>query len=196
MNKLDIKPRKIAVFASGSGSNTENIINYFNNGSISAAVVLVVTNRSDAPVLERARRCGVPSVVVRRDELADRRFMMELMERHEIDVVVLAGFLLMVPGFLIERYRGKMVNIHPSLLPEYGGKGMYGRRVHEAVVAAGEPRTGITIHLVDEEYDKGEIIFQAAVALDDNDTPESVEAKVRELEHSHFARVIYETFFS
>lgn len=195
MNKSDFNPRNIAVFASGSGSNAENIINYFNNESRPGFVALVVANRADAPVLDRARKLGVPAVVVSRDEFSDQRLMFDLMDRYSIDIVVLAGFLLMIPGFLIERYRGRMVNIHPSLLPKYGGKGMYGRRVHEAVVAAGETRSGITIHLVDEEYDRGEIIFQADVDIDGNDTPESVESKVRGLEQRHFARVIDETFF-
>lgn len=195
MNKSDFNPRNIAVFASGSGSNAENIINYFNNGSRPGFVALVVANRADAPVLDRARKLGVPAVVVSRDEFSDQRLMFDLMDRYSIDIVVLAGFLLMIPGFLIERYRGRMVNIHPSLLPKYGGKGMYGRRVHEAVVAAGETRSGITIHLVDEEYDQGEIIFQADVDIDGNDTTENVEAKVHELEHRHYPRVIDETFF-
>lgn len=189
------RPKNIAVFASGSGSNAENIINYF-NGTRSATVSVVVTNRSDAQVIGRAARLGVPVEVVSREQLADRGCIMGIMDRYSVDVVVLAGFLLMIPGYLIERYRGRMVNIHPSLLPKYGGKGMYGRHVHEAVVAAGERVTGITVHLVDEEYDRGMIIFQAETPVAPGDTPDEVEMKVRGLEAQHFARVIDETFFT
>ena len=139
--------QNIAIFASGEGTNAENIIRHFQAVPCGAKVALVVTNRADAGVIARAGRYGVPVKVVPKDGINDEDFMTALLDSHHIGVVALAGFLLMVPGFLIERYRERMVNIHPSLLPKYGGKGMYGRRVHEAVVAAGERYTGITIHI-------------------------------------------------
>lgn len=185
--------KRIAIFASGNGSNAENIIRYFQEKGSSGEVALVVCNKSGAKVLERAGRLGVESVVMSRDEINDRQSMLGLLESHGIDIVVLAGFLLMVPSFLIERYRDRIVNIHPSLLPKFGGKGMYGRHVHEAVVNAGEVETGITIHYVSEMCDEGRIIFQARTSVKQSDTAEDVEKKVHELEREHFARVIDET---
>lgn len=187
--------KRIAIFASGNGSNAENIIRYFREEGRAADVALVVCNRQDAGVLGRAERLGVRSVVMTRAEINDSERMSALLEGCRVDVIVLAGFLLMIPSFLIERYRGRIVNIHPSLLPKFGGKGMYGRYVHEAVVAAGETQTGITIHHVSEDCDGGRIIFQACTAVEPSDTPADVEAKVHALEREHFARVIEETFF-
>ena len=181
--------KKIAIFASGQGSNAESIIRYFRTEDPRAEVALVVTNRADAPVINRAANLGVDSVVVSRNELTDGT-VLTLLENRAVDLVVLAGFLLMIPLQLIERYRGRIINIHPSLLPKFGGKGMYGDRVHEAVVAAGERQTGITIHHVNEHYDDGAIIFQATVDLDPTDTPADVARKVRQLELTHFAPVI------
>ncbi len=181
---------KIAVFASGSGSNAENIIRYFRENEDCGEVVMVVCNRPDAGVVERATRLGVDVEIVNRSQLADSDYMLPLLEARGVNCVVLAGFLLMVPPYLIRRYEGRMVNIHPSLLPKFGGKGMYGHHVHEAVVAAGECESGITIHLVSEEYDKGRILFQASVAVAPGDTAEDVERKVRELEMRHFPGVI------
>lgn len=151
---------------------------------------MVVCNRPDAGVVERATRLGVDVEIVNRSQLADSDYMLPLLEARGVNCVVLAGFLLMVPPYLIRRYEGRMVNIHPSLLPKFGGKGMYGHHVHEAVVAAGECESGITIHLVSEEYDKGRILFQASVAVASGDTAEDVERKVRELEMRHFPGVI------
>ena len=185
--------KRIAIFASGNGSNAENIIRYFQEKGSSGEVALVVCNKSGAKVLERAGRLGVESVVMSRDEINDRQSMLGLLESHRIDIVVLAGFLLMVPSFLIERYRNRIVNIHPSLLPKFGGKGMYGRHVHEAVVNSSEVETGITIHYVSEMCDEGRIIFQARTSVEQSDTAEDVEKKVHELEREHFARVIDET---
>ena len=181
--------KKIAIFASGQGSNAESIIRYFRTVDHRAEVTLVVTNRADAPVINRAANLGVDSVVVSRNELTDGT-VLTLLEDRAVDLVVLAGFLLMIPLQLIKRYRGHIINIHPSLLPKFGGKGMYGDRVHEAVVAAGERQTGITIHHVNEHYDDGAIIFQATVDLDPTDTPADVARKVRQLELTHFAPVI------
>lgn len=151
--------KKIAVFASGNGTNAENVIKYFSVGDKGGEVCLVVCNRPDAFVLRRAAILGVPSVVMSKTQINTPELLLGLMNEYAVDIIVLAGFLLMVPGFLIERYSGRIVNIHPSLLPKFGGKGMYGRYVHEAVVEAGETETGITVHMVSERYDEGRIIF-------------------------------------
>ena len=185
--------KRIAVFASGNGSNAENIIRYFNGTTPRGAeVALVLCNRPDAPVIGRARGLEVLVEVVTRAEFNDEAAMTALFNRYAVDAVVLAGFLLMVPGFMLRRFSGRMLNIHPSLLPKFGGKGMYGRHVHEAVVAAGETATGITVHLVSEECDGGEIIFQTSVPLTPADTPADVEAKVHALERQHFPAVIHQ----
>lgn len=181
---------RIAVFASGSGTNAENIIRYFQEQGRGAEVALVVCNRKGAQVFERAERLGVPAEYVPKSEFADRGRVLSLLDGYRIDFIVLAGFLLVVPEYLIERYRGRIVNIHPSLLPAYGGRGMYGMHVHEAVVAAREAETGITIHHVSEHCDEGEIICQARVPLTPDDTPDTVAAKVHALEYEHYPRVI------
>ncbi len=145
----------IAVFASGNGSNAENLIRYFREANCGIAVALVVCNKPEAAVVGRARALDVPVSVMTPAEIRDPEKMTGLMEEYGIDAIVLAGFLLMVPDFLIERYPGRVINIHPSLLPKFGGKGMYGRHVHEAVVAAGERESGITIHHVTSRCDEG-----------------------------------------
>lgn len=185
---------RIAVFASGTGSNAVNIIRYFRSGGRAAEVVLVVCNNPYAEVIARSRELGVPVSVLTRAEINNPDVISPLMDRHGVDVIVLAGFLQMLPAFLTGRFAGKIVNIHPSLLPKYGGKGMYGRHVHEAVVRAGETETGITVHLVNDRYDDGRILFQASVPVAPADTPADVEAKVRELERIHYPRVIASTF--
>lgn len=184
--------KNIAIFASGSGSNAENIIRYFQERPERGEVALVVCNKADAGVLERAERLGVESRVMSRAEINDPELMLPLLESRGVDTIVLAGFLLMVPGFLLERYHERILNIHPSLLPKFGGKGMYGRHVHEAVVAAGERETGITVHIVSEKCDEGRIVFQASVAVDPADSSADVEAKVHDLERQHFPRVVDE----
>ncbi len=185
--------KRIAIFASGAGTNAENIIRWFNTEEDRGGrVALVVSNKPDAQVLRRAGALGVATEVVTSAELKDEDFVGGMMDSYGIDVVVLAGFLLMVPPYLITRYDGRMVNIHPSLLPKYGGKGMYGMRVHEAVVAAGERETGITVHLVSERYDEGRILFQATTEICGDDAPEDVARKVQELEQLYFPRVIAE----
>lgn len=181
---------RIAVFASGNGSNAENIIRYFQDPRRRAEVVLLVCNRKNAFALERAARLGVTALHVPKAEIADEPLMTRLLEDHGIDFIVLAGFLLVVPEFIIRRYRGRIVNIHPSLLPKYGGMGMYGMHVHEAVVANHERETGITIHHVSEKCDEGAVIFQAAVAVTPDDTPDTVAGKVHALEYRHFPEVI------
>lgn len=182
--------KRIAIFASGNGTNAENLIRYFNDGKHGAEVVLVICNRQYAPVIEKAERLGVKACFTPRADINDPGTMLGLLERHSVDIIVLAGFLLMVPPFLIERYRDRIVNIHPSLLPKYGGKGMYGANVHKAVVDAGEKETGITIHLVSENYDEGRIIFQARTTVEPDDTPVDVERKIHQLERQHYARVV------
>lgn len=182
--------KRIAVFASGNGSNAENLIKYFNDRREIAEVALVVCNRPDAPALRRADALGVASVVMSRDRLNDPESVFGVLAAYGIDFIVLAGFLLKVPEFLVDRYRGRIVNIHPALLPKFGGKGMYGRHVHEAVVAAGERETGITVHHVSERYDEDGVIFQAAVTVSAGDTPADVERKVRDLEMRHLPEVI------
>lgn len=184
--------KRIAIFASGNGSNAENVINYFQQHRCGGEVALVICNKPDAEVLRRAERLCVDAKVMSRAEINDYDKLMSLLDGYGVDVIVLAGFLLMVPGFLIERYKHRIVNIHPSLLPKYGGKGMYGRHIHEAVVAAGEKETGITVHFVSEGCDEGEVIFQASVPVAASDTPDDVEAKVHGLERLHFPRVIRE----
>lgn len=184
--------KKLAVFASGNGSNAENLVSYFRNNDCGAEVAVIVCNKPGAGVIARAERLGVPVRVMPAAEIRDASRMLPLMEEFGIDYIVLAGFLLMVPDFLLERYPDRVLNIHPSLLPKYGGKGMYGHHVHEAVVAAGEKETGITVHLVTDRCDEGRIIFQARVPLSDDDTAESVEAKIHELEQAHFPHTVRE----
>lgn len=192
--KSDASMKRIAVFASGNGSNAENIIRYFNTGagapSHGTEVVLVVCNRPEAAVIDKARALGVPVSIVTREMFNDEASMTALLESRAVDAIVLAGFLLMVPPFMTARFSGRMINIHPSLLPRFGGKGMYGRHVHEAVVAAGETETGITVHLVSDHCDGGDIIFQASTPIAPTDTAANVEAKVHALERAHFPAVI------
>lgn len=179
---------RLAILASGSGSNAEKIMEFFKN-SPKAQVGLVASNKADAFVHERAKKFGVPSITFSKKEL-DGGILLEKLQSEKIDWVILAGFLLKIPVDLIRAFPDRMVNIHPALLPNYGGKGMYGSFVHEAVKAAGETQTGITIHLVNENYDEGKIVFQAATPLFPEDTPETIAAKVHELEHRFFPEVI------
>lgn len=184
--------KHIAVFASGNGSNAENLIRHFADRPDAGRVELVVCNRADAGVVERAKRLGVPVSIISKADLQDAGIMLPLLDSHSIDTIVLAGFLLMVPPYMTKRYEGRMLNIHPSLLPAYSGKGMYGHRVHEAVIAAGEAESGITIHTVTDICDQGQTVFQARVAIERDDTPETLEAKIHELERIHFPRVVEE----
>jgi phosphoribosylglycinamide formyltransferase-1 len=180
--------RSIAIFASGSGSNAENINSWF-VGSKLAKVSLILSDNPNAFVLERAKRLGIEHIVFTSTSLRDGKVLMELQSRG-IDFVVLAGFLRLIPQNIVEAYRGRIINIHPALLPKFGGKGMYGNKVHEAVVLADEKETGSTIHYVNEHYDKGDIVFQARCAIESTDTPQTVAAKVHELEYKHFPKVI------
>lgn len=179
----------LAIFVSGSGTNCENIIRYFAH-SDKVRVALVVSNKAEALALEKARRHGVPTAVVSRQQLNDSSHLLPLLDRYRIDFIVLAGFLLMIPPYLIRAFDRRMVNIHPSLLPKFGGKGMYGMHVHQAVKAAGESETGITIHYVSQECDGGEIIARFATPLSPDDTPDDIARKVHDLEIAHFPQVI------
>lgn len=181
--------KNIAIFASGSGSNAENIIRYFRNND-SICVSLVLSNKSDAYVLERAHRLGVSSNVFPKEDWVAGDEVLAVLQEYRIDFIVLAGFLVRVPDLILHAYPNKIINIHPALLPKFGGKGMYGSRVHEAVVAAGEKESGITIHYINERYDEGNTIFQATCPVLPDDTPEDVAEKVHALEYKHFPLVI------
>ncbi len=183
--------RNIAIFASGGGTNCENIIRYF-QGHEQIAVSLVLCNRPDAFALERARRLGIPTSVVGKADFNREEIVMPLLRQHHVDFIVLAGFLLMVPHFLLEAYPRGIINIHPSLLPKYGGRGMWGMHVHEAVKAAGDTETGMTVHWVSEVCDGGEIIAQFSTPVEPDDTPEDIAAREHVLEMEHFPRVIEE----
>lgn len=182
----------VAIFVSGNGTNCENIIRHFSD-SPDIHIALVVSNRADAPALARAERHGVATAVVTKTELADEDKVTALMRQYGIGFIVLAGFLLMVPAYLTRRFDRRIINIHPALLPKYGGKGMYGRHVHEAVKANGETETGITIHYVSNVCDGGEIIFQARTPVAPDDTPDDIAAAVHRLEQRHFPEIIGQT---
>lgn len=183
--------KQIAIFASGAGSNAKNIIEHLNNKSNSSAEVsLVVCNKPGAGVLNIAADNNIPSIIIDKEKLFRGNGYVDELKAANIDFIVLAGFLWKVPSVLIKAFHGKMINIHPALLPKYGGKGMYGRLVHEAVLANKETESGITIHYVDEVYDNGQIILQATCLVSENDTPETLEKKVQVLEHRHFPAAV------
>ena len=182
--------KRIALFASGSGSNAENIIRYFSN-STELEFPVIISNRPDAPVHERAKKLMIPSYVFKKSDFESGK-VLEFLRENSIDFLVLAGFLLKIPENLLQAYPDRIINIHPALLPKFGGQGMYGSHVHEAVVAAGEKESGITIHYVNENYDEGRIIFQARCPVFPSDTPDEVAEKVHALEYEHFPRVIGE----
>lgn len=179
----------LAIFASGSGSNAEQIIKYFKDHP-RIKVGLVLTNNPKAGVLARAEKLQVPTVIFNRSQFYHQSTVLDQLIEHHINAVILAGFLWLVPGPLISHFQGRMLNIHPALLPKYGGKGMYGMHVHQAVLAAGEAESGITIHEVNEEYDRGKIIFQATCAIEPQETPGTLVQKIHALEHQHFPAVI------
>ena len=182
-------PLHIAIFASGAGSNARKIIEYFEKRGLRIKVSLIVCNVPGAGVLEIAEEKGIPSLMINKSEFAANGYV-ESLKNAGIDFIVLAGFLWKVPEVLVRAYPKAIINIHPALLPKYGGKGMYGARVHEAVITAGEKESGITIHWVNENYDEGAIIFQAKCSIDASDTPENLANKIHALEHAHFATTI------
>lgn len=181
--------KHLAIFASGGGSNARKIIEYF-KASPEVRVALVVSNKKYAPVLDMAAEHRIPTLVIDRALFYETEGLLDILAQHRIDFIALAGFLWLIPPYLVGAYQGRMVNIHPALLPKYGGKGMYGHHVHEAVKAAGETETGLTIHYVNPEYDEGAVIFQARCPVDPDDTPETIAAKVLALEHRHYPEVL------
>ncbi len=183
--------KNIAIFASGSGTNAENIIKYFSTRK-TAKVSIVLSNNPNALVLTRAAALGISAGFFDRSDFYVTGEVLSRLELLEIDFIVLAGFLWLVPENILERYRGRIINIHPALLPGYGGKGMYGDAVHRAVVGNHEKESGITIHWVDRHYDNGDIIFQKRCSVDPSDTPESLAQKVHSLEYAFFPSVIEE----
>jgi|SRR6185436_5538420 len=181
--------KKIAVFASGSGSNAENIAVYFEHSEV-ASVALIVTVSVMAGVVERATRLDIPVDIITKKEFQDEALILKKLAEMEIDFIVLAGFLWLVPGYLLKAYEKKIINIHPALLPFHGGKGFYGQRVHDAVIASESSISGITIHYVNEHFDEGEIIFQAACYVDPGEDAATLAKKIHALEHKYFPVVI------
>jgi phosphoribosylglycinamide formyltransferase-1 len=179
----------LAIFASGGGSNADKICTYFKSHP-QVTISLIVTNRADAGVLQVAERHGVESVYISKKYWSHPEIILPVLETSGITHIVLAGFLSLIPDWLIHEFKGRIINIHPALLPKYGGKGMYGHHVHEAVKAAGDTVSGITIHEVNEHYDEGRILFQKEVQLEADDDAESIARKVLQTEHEWFSRVI------
>lgn len=184
-------PIKIAVFASGKGSNAQKIIDHFRDADKGIEVSLIVCNNPEAGVLSIAKKEGIPTLLIEREAFRATGYA-ETLKRHGIGFVVLAGFLWKVPPALISAFPEKIINLHPALLPKYGGKGMYGMAVHRAVIAAGEKESGITIHLVDEQYDHGAILLQKTIPLDPHESPESLAEKIHRLEHLYLPGTIEE----
>lgn len=189
MPKNEEKQTKIAIFASGAGSNAENIIRYFEHRS-DVKIALIVCNKPGAGVLNIAKKNAVPTLLIEKDRFSKGDAYLPELKAAGIDFVVLAGFLWKVPPALVTGYPNKIINIHPALLPNYGGKGMYGAKVHEAVIAAGEKESGITIHFVNEHYDEGATIFQASCSIDASDTADTLATKIHALEYAHFPQQI------
>ena len=179
----------IAIFASGSGVNTETICNYFIDSS-EIDVVLILSNNPDAFVLNRAKKFHIDTFIFKKSVFKNYLAIKDLFKKHKIDFIILAGFLLKIPNKMIKDYSDKIINIHPALLPKYGGKGMYGKHVHKAVIENKETISGITIHYVNNKYDDGKIIFQAKCNVKKNDTPESLANKINTLEYEYFPKII------
>ncbi len=180
---------RIAIFASGSGSNAENIANYFSD-NLSVDVSLILSNNPNAFVLQRAKNLGIKSLVFQKDDFSKNNDILSFLAKNNINLIILAGFLLKIPKNLIKAFPNKIINIHPALLPKYGGKGMYGDKVHESVIKAKETESGITIHYVNEHYDEGEVIFQAKCPIEPTDTSNDLANKIHALEYEHFPKVI------
>ncbi len=192
LHLLDIK--KIVLFASGSGSNVENIVNYFNKNN-KVKVEAVFTNKRNAKVLDRCDRLSIDAIYYNRHAFFQSEFVLNILKTLQPDLIVLAGFLLKVPENIIETFPHKIINIHPALLPKYGGKGMYGMNVHNAVKENKETETGITIHYVNANYDEGAVIKQVKTKVSEKDTPEDIANKVHQLEYEFFPKVIEELLF-
>ena len=181
--------KRIAIFASGSGSNAQKIMEHFKRSS-EAEVVLILTNNPQAYVLQRADNFEIPAHIFTRQEFYDTDAVIRLLKNLQVDLIVLAGFLWLVPATLLKAFPNKIINLHPALLPKYGGKGMYGDHVHNAILAAKEEESGITIHFVSDKYDEGEIIHQSRFKIDHGDNLEVIKFKGQQLEHQHFPKVI------
>jgi phosphoribosylglycinamide formyltransferase-1 len=177
--------KRIAIFASGSGTNAENLVQFFRTNP-AGRVEMILTNRPDAGVIHRAKTLGVETILFDREQFYETGAIVKLLQERDIEFIVLAGFLWLVPAALLNVYRGRVVNIHPALLPKYGGKGMYGNRVHEAVIASGDKNSGITIHHVNQAYDEGDVIFQASCPVMKDDTADSLASRIHQLEYKHF----------
>ena len=188
-NKARTQEKKIVIFASGSGTNAENIIKFFQKTE-NTRVQAVFSNKKFAGALERAHKLGIKALHCDRDAIYNSNDILNLLKDMDPDLIVLAGFLWLFPSNIIQQFPDKIINIHPALLPKYGGKGMYGAKVHEAVIARKEKESGITIHYVNEKYDEGQTIFQATTPIDENDDATSLAEKIHELEYKHFPEVI------
>jgi len=184
--------KNIAIFASGEGSNAQNIIDYLKSKNEEIRVAIIISNNPKANVLNRARKEGIPGLLVNRNTLFESNQILDLLLSAKIDLIVLAGFLWKIPESLVKNFPNKIINIHPALLPKFGGKGMYGMNVHNAVVEAKEKQTGISIHFVNEEYDKGQLISQHTCPIAPSDTPEMVAKKIHQLEHEFFPKAIFD----
>lgn len=182
--------KRVAVFASGSGTNFQQICEYFIEKNNDIKIELLVVNKANAYVVERAKQLNVKSVYFNREDFYSSDKVVECLKENQIDFIVLAGFLWLIPDNILKEYPNKIINIHPALLPNYGGKGMHGHHVHEAVIAAKEQESGITIHYVNEKYDEGNIIFQAKCSITPEDTADSLAEKIHLLEKEHFPKVI------
>ena len=180
---------RIAVFASGNGSNAQRIAEYFADSGL-LEITAIYCNNPDAFVLERAKSLEISSVLFNRDTFYNSKAILEDLKRRETDWIVLAGFLWLIPDYILQAFPNRIINIHPALLPNYGGKGMFGMKVHQAVIASGDHESGITIHYVNEHYDEGNIVFQARCIINKEDTPEMLAAKIHDLEYEHFPAVI------
>jgi phosphoribosylglycinamide formyltransferase-1 len=181
--------KKIVLFASGNGTNVERIFNYFKD-SPAVEITAVFTNNPKAGVLKRTARLGITSVIFTKNDLYHSNKVLTILSALKPDLIVLAGFLLLIPSYFMQTFKNRIINIHPALLPKYGGKGMYGHHVHQAVIDHQEKKSGITIHFVNERYDEGQIIFQAETNIDQQETPETLASKIHQLEYEHFPRII------
>ena len=179
----------LALFASGSGTNVQNIIEYFQQNTL-INIQCILSNKNDAYVIERAKRFNIKYLTFNREEFYHSNLISDYLKSNEIHFVVLAGFLWLVPDSIIHQYPERIINIHPALLPKYGGKGMYGMKVHEAVIANKEKESGITIHYVNQHYDEGNIIFQTKCKIDPSDTPEKLASKIHKLEYEYYPKII------
>ena len=187
--------KNIVIFASGNGTNAQRIAEYFDEQG-NVAVRRIYSNKQDAYVLVRAQNLGIESRVFNRQEFYETDSILNDLVNENPDLIVLAGFLWKIPDPIVQQFNGKIINIHPALLPRYGGKGMYGSRVHQAVIESGDEKSGITIHYVNEKYDEGRIIFQATCDVSSDDTPETLAAKVHQLEYAHFPEQIEKLLFA